>query len=674
MNLLDLFVKIAVDDQASGPIGTISAKLGTGLAAAAKIGLTAVSTASTGIVALTKSAVENYAEYEQLVGGVETLFENGANKIKKYAAAAYTEAGMSANEYMSTVTSFAASLISSLDGDTMRAAKYANMAIKDMSDNANKMGTDISAIQNAYQGFAKGNYTMLDNLKLGYGGTATEMARLVNESGLLAEAQKINLSDTKNIGAALQEVGFDTIIAAIHEVQDEMGITGTTAAEAAGTISGSLASARAAWQNLLTGIADSNADLEPLIDQFVDTVVVAAGNLLPAIEQALTGTADLIEALFPEIMARIPVIMNDVLPDVVESAVSIVETFVQGLSDNQGMIADTTVELVMLLVDSAMDQLPEIIELAAELIGSLVEGISDNRKELVDAAFEIITTLIESQRDLLPDVIKVGLELIQSIAEGIIDNLPEIIQTSVEIIMAIAETLLDPDMIFTLLETAAEIIVTLANGLTDAIPQLIDVAVELILKFVDYMLAPGNMAELASLAWEIAGAIALGLITAASELGAAALTLISEILYKFGDTDWIQLGKDIVDGILKGLRNTWDDLVDFFTDSWEDLLDSILDFLGIHSPSRVFADIGENMALGVGEGWSKAFDDISDDIGKSMDFERSIKINGNTTPSSDGGTGHAVSVVQNIYAQKMTPSEVMAEALYFQKKAVLFGV
>ena len=676
MNLLDLFVKIAIDDQASGPISTISAKLGAGLEAAASIGLTAVSAASTGVIALTKSAVENYAEYEQLVGGVETLFKDSADRLMQYAASAYTTASMSSNEYMSTATSFAASLVSSLGGDTEAAVEYANMAITDMSDNANKMGTDIGMIQNAYQGFAKGNYTMLDNLKLGYGGTATEMARLVNESGLLAEAQKINLTDTKNIGNALREVGFDTIVAAIHEVQTEMGITGTTAAEASGTISGSLASAGAAWQNLLTGIADGNADLDVLIDQFVDSVVVAAGNLIPAIEQALTGTADLIEALFPEIMDRIPVIMNDVLPDIVESAVSIVETFVQGLSDNQEMIADTTVELVMLLVDSAMDQLPDIIELAATIIESLVEGIGENQKEIVDSAFVIITTLIESSLELLPDIVDVGLQILESIAEGIVDHVPSLIETATEVITELARMLLEPEMIMRLNNVSTEILVVLAEGLTDAIPQLMDTAVEIILNFVDYMLSPGNRSEMIAMSVEMIGAIVTGLLTAAAELGAAALTLVSEILYAFGDADWVQLGKDTVNGILEGLKRTWDDLTDWFDDSFDKLLDSILDFLGIHSPSRVFADIGENMALGVGEGWGKAFDDISDDIGKSMDFERNFRINGDVSGGKTlgNGVGQTISVVQNIYAQKMTPSEVMSEALYFQKKAVLFGV
>lgn len=530
------------------------------------------------------------------------------------------------------------------------------------------------------------------------------MARLVNESGLLSEAQQINLTDTQNIGKALQEVGFDTIVAAIHAVQVEMeisGITaeeaaaavasgamteaeafeamGTTAKEAATTIEGSLASAGAAWQNLLTGLADGNADLDLLIDQFVDSVVVAAGNLIPAIEQALTGTADLIEALFPEIMDRIPVIMNDVLPDIVESAVSIVETFVQGLSDNQEMIADTTVDLVMLLVDSALEQLPDIIELAATLIESLVEGIGENQGEIVDAAFVVITTLIESSLELLPDIVEVGLQILESIAEGIIDHLPSLIETATEVISELARMLLNPDMIMRLNNAATEILIVLSEGLTDAIPQLMDTAVDIILQFVDYMLSPGNRTEMIALSVEMIGQIVTGLLTAVDELGAAAMTLISEILYTFGETDWVQLGKDTVDGIWQGLERAWDDLVEWFTGSFEKMVDSILDFLGIHSPSRVFADIGENMALGVGKGWSDAFDAISDDIGESMDFERSLRVTGDasggrTSGTANSGTGRNVSVTQNIYAAKMTPSEVMSEAIYFQKKAVLFGV
>ena len=216
MNLFELFVKIGVDDQASDKISSLSSKLGSGLATAAKVGAAAVAAAGTAIVAIGKQAVEQYAEYEQLVGGVETLFKQSSDVVQQYAANAYKTAGMSANEYMETVTSFSASLLQSLGGDTEAASKYADMAITDMSDNANKMGTSMESIQNAYQGFAKQNYTMLDNLKLGYGGTKEEMQRLLDD------AEKLS-------GVEYDISSYADIVDAIHVVQTEMGITGTTA-------------------------------------------------------------------------------------------------------------------------------------------------------------------------------------------------------------------------------------------------------------------------------------------------------------------------------------------------------------------------------------------------------------------------------------------------------------
>ena len=269
MNLFELFVKVGVDDQASSKLGTLTQKLGSGLKTAAKIGTAAVGAAAAGIAALTTAAIKNYAEYEQLVGGVETLFKNSADTVQQYAANAYKTAGLSANEYMSTVTSFSASLLQSLSGDTESAAKYADMAISDMSDNANKMGTDMELIQNAYQGFAKQNYTMLDNLKLGYGGTKTEMERLI------ADASKLDSSIDAN------DMSFGNIVKSINAVQREMGIYGTTALEAEKTISGSLNSMKAAWSNLLTGIADDNAEFDILINKMVESVGTFAGKILP---------------------------------------------------------------------------------------------------------------------------------------------------------------------------------------------------------------------------------------------------------------------------------------------------------------------------------------------------------------------------------------------------------
>ena len=264
MNLFELFVKIGVDDQASGKIDGLSKKLGNGLKTASKIGVTAVS----GIGA---AAIKMYSDYEQLVGGVETLFKGSSGKVQQYAANAYKTAGMSANEYMSTVTGFSASLLQSLGGDTEAAAEYADQAVTDMSDNANKMGTDMELIQNAYQGFAKQNYTMLDNLKLGYGGTKEEMERLV------ADAAKLDSSIQAN------DLSFSNIVQSIHAVQTEMGITGTTAQEAEKTISGSAASMKAAFGNFLTSLADDNADTGKAFEDLKESIGTFLDNIMPKV-------------------------------------------------------------------------------------------------------------------------------------------------------------------------------------------------------------------------------------------------------------------------------------------------------------------------------------------------------------------------------------------------------
>lgn len=262
-------------DKHFSKMGEAAKKAGAVMAKGLAVGLAA---AATGVVALTKAAIEGYAEYEQLIGGVETLFKDSAGVVEGYANNAYKSAGMSANAYMETITGFSASLLQSLGGDTAKAAEYGNQAVIDMSDNANKMGTSMESIQNAYQGFAKQNYTMLDNLKLGYGGTKEEMQRLLDD------AEKIS-------GIKYDISNFGDITQAIHTIQTELGITGTTAKEAASTISGSTAMMKASWDNLVVGIADDNADFDTLISNFVESASTAMGNLIPRIEIALNGVA-----------------------------------------------------------------------------------------------------------------------------------------------------------------------------------------------------------------------------------------------------------------------------------------------------------------------------------------------------------------------------------------------
>ena len=352
MNLFDLFVTIGIDDQVTGKIPGIGNALKTGLATAGKVAVAGVGAAVTATGALAKSAVDGYAEYEQLVGGVETLFKVSADTVNDYAQEAYKTAGMSANEYMSTITGFSASLLQSLGGDTAAAAEYGNLAVIDMADNANKMGTSIESIQNAYQGFAKQNYTMLDNLKLGYGGTKEEMQRLIDDAHRVREAngEMANLSIDS----------FADVVQAIHTMQEEMGIAGATAQEAEGTISGSAATMKAAWQNLVVGLADENANVDELLDDFLDSVETTAGNILPVVERVLG---------------------------------SIFET----LEENG----------------------PEMIVSGAKLLGKLAVGIVNAIPEIVARIPEIVTAIVDEFADSGPEFSKIGKDIVRGIWEGI---------------------------------------------------------------------------------------------------------------------------------------------------------------------------------------------------------------------------------------------------------------
>lgn len=341
--------------------------LKSGLAVAAKAAAAATAAAAGAVIALTKSAVENYGEYEQLVGGVETLFKDSAGTVEEYAKNAYQTAGLSANEYMETVTSFSASLLQSMGNDTEAAAKKADRAITDMSDNANKMGTDMQSIQNAYQGFAKQNYTMLDNLKLGYGGTKEEMQRLIDDANALNAAQGNYTNYTIE--------SYADIVDAIHTVQTEMGITGTTALEASTTIEGSVSAMKAAWGNFVTGLGNDNANISELSAQLIESVGTVAENVLPVVETVLKNIAQAVQ----------------------EDGPAMIEKF----------------------VSYAIEKLPEIISLGLQMVVSLVKGIAKNIPQIVTSVLNMMSTIVQTIWDALPDIIEVGKDIVRGLWEGI---------------------------------------------------------------------------------------------------------------------------------------------------------------------------------------------------------------------------------------------------------------
>ena len=381
MDVFDLVAKIRLDSseyeqgvgKAKGTFSTLASGVKTGLATVAKVGAAAVSAGVAGVAALTKMGVEGYAQYEQLTGGVETLFKDSQGTVMKYAENAYKTAGLSANQYMETVTSFSASLIQSLDGDTAKAAEVGNMAITDMSDNANKMGTSMEMIQNAYNGFAKGNFTMLDNLKLGYGGTQEEMKRL------LKDAQAIS-------GVKYDISSFSDVTEAIHVMQEAMGIAGTTSREAATTIEGSISMMKGAWQNLVVGMADENANMEVLINNFVESTATAAQNLLPRIEQTLKGIGDLITALAPVIAEALPVLIESVLPSLLSAGVSLVVAIVNGIITALPGIYTALLEGVQIILVQVFGVSEEKAGEFADSVNSFFTKIKDGFMALVESA------------------------------------------------------------------------------------------------------------------------------------------------------------------------------------------------------------------------------------------------------------------------------------------------
>lgn len=396
MNLFDLYAKITLDDSdykkklgdASDETGAFAAKLKTGLTTAAKVGAAAVTAASGAVIALTKSAVDNYGEYEQLVGGVETLFKQSADAVMGYAENAYKTAGMSANEYMETVTSFSASLLQSLDGDTTKAAEKADLAITDMADNANKMGSSMESIQNAYSGFSRGNYTMLDNLKIGYAGTKEEMQRL------LEDAEKVS-------GIKYDISSYADIVDAIHVVQTEMGITGTTAAEASSTIQGSVASMKAAWANFVTGLGNDNADIAELSEQLIESVVTVADNALPVIETVLSNIARAVTENGPGMIEKFVEYAIAKLPDVVSLGLKMVLAIVTGLAQNLPEIVKSVLQMVDSIGETILDSLPGIVDAGKQIVRGLWEGIKSMGTWLGEKVSEFFSGIVDGAKSLL---------------------------------------------------------------------------------------------------------------------------------------------------------------------------------------------------------------------------------------------------------------------------------
>ena len=481
-----------------------------------------------GLTAATTQSVKAYADYEQLVGGVETLFKESESTVLEYANIAYKTAGLSANAYMDTVTSFSASLLQSLDGDTAAAATKADRAITDMADNANKMGTNMRDIQNAYQGFAKQNYTMLDNLKLGYGGTKEEMERLI------ATANEINAQ--QGIATSYSIDSFADIVDAIHVVQENLDITGTTAKEASTTIQGSIASLGAAWENFLTGMADPDQDFDTLLNNLIDSALTAADNLIPRIVETTPRLVDGLTQIATNLSGYLPGILQELLPSILDGTQALLDSVSAALPDLIGM---------------AVDIAPQMIDFAVQLIGALAQGIIDNLPQLLTAAEEIADTILDGIGDLCP-----ALDPITDAIKVLLDNLDKIIPVVISLTAA-----------FVAWKIAISI-VGLINGVKAAMEglTLAEKAAELAQKLLNATMLANPFVLIVTL---IAG-------------------LVAAFIYFWNTSDsfrqfWIDLwekirsaASDVIDAIVgfftETIPNAVDGFVDFIKNNWQTLL------------------------------------------------------------------------------------------------------
>lgn len=552
-----------------------------------------------------KQALNSYADYQQLAGGVETLFGDSANVVQDYANNAYKTAGLSANEYMETVTSFSASLLQSLNGDTAKSAEVADMAITDMSDNANKMGTSMESIQNAYQGFAKQNYTMLDNLKLGYGGTKSEMERL------LADAEKFS-------GVKYDINNLNDVYQAIHVVQTEMGITGTTAKEANETISGSFGAMKSAWENLLTGLADGNANIGDLINNLVDSVITASDNVLPIIDNIVNS-----------VMEALPTILNSIiekLPEFLQQGTNIINSLIQGIQANLPSIMSAVMQIVTMIINTVIQNLPQILQMGIQIIVSLVQGIAQQLPTLIPEMVNAVILMVETLIDNIDLIIDAGIDLILGLADGLMEALPDLIDKIPVIIdkLIVAIT----DNLPKIIEMGITLIIKLAEGLIKAIPKLVAKIPQIITSLVKGI--ANYYSKMLSIGGELLGKVKDGIVK--------------------GISGMVDVGKNLVQGLWNGINNAKDWVLDKIKGFGKSVLNGIKSFFGIHSPSTVFRDdIGKNLALGLGEGFSDEMNTVNKEIQDSLPNDLDVSSNVNVSKNINSSLTDDGSSFTNVY-------------------------
>lgn len=562
--------------------------------------------AAAGIGTALSKAITEGAALEQSIGGVETLFGDAASQVIAAADNAFATAGLSANQYMETVTGFSARLLQGLGGDTQAAAALADTAVTDMADNANKMGTSIETITQTYQSLARGNYEMLDNLKLGYGGTQSEMARLINDSGVLGDTM---VATAENVNS----IGFDKMIEAIHVVQTEMGITGTTAMEAETTITGSLSALQASFSNVLANLT-LGRDLGPSLNALATTLTTfLTGNLLPAvwnILSALPGAlVTFVTSLGPQLLTGMQELVSQItsgmttsLPQMVQSGATMVQGIVQGITTTLPAMLQSGAQMVTTAIQGFSQQYPGLLDSGMQAVHSVIDGIVQMVPSVAQSAVEVVSAFLDMIVQNLPETLSAGADILQSVVEGIGQSLPYIWQAAVELLQNFLTTIVQnlPEII----AAGFDLIVSLIEGIGNALPNLI---------------------------------------TAAGEIYSTIWDTITSV-------DWLQLGVDIVKGLINGLTSMGGALWDAAQNIAKSAFNAIKSFFGIASPSKLMQfEIGpyipQGLALGIEKNASFVDDAMSDLSARSYASMRTAITSGapgaSTAPARPGLYGTA---------------------------------
>lgn len=630
MNLLDLAVKITCDDQASGEVDKIGDGIKNKLGIAAKAGVAAVAAVGTATVAIGKTALDAYSNYEQLVGGIDTLFKASSGKMQQYAANAYQTAGVSANRYMEISTSFAAALISSLGGNTEAAADMANTAITDMSDNANKMGTSLETVQEAYMSLSRGNYEMLDSLKLGYGGTKSELERL------LSDAEKFSAAQGKVRDFSVDS--YSDIVEAIHIVQDEMGITGTTAEEAATTIEGSVNMAKAAWDNWLAGLGNDDADMEGLTDQLVQSVVTAGENIVPRVGQIMTTIGQTVADYAPGVGLYLRNALINVLPEAVQGpmrdafagvdkvvgklesvfndnlkpAADAADSVFSAISSGVKTFGDAVNDLVLPAIDQlspafndffgAIQTAQPLLEFIANIIGVGLAAAISVAIKLFAAITEVVAFVITGFAQLYEDISG----FVTGVVQFFTVDLPNAINALVQWFAQL------PGNIATFLST---VIANVAAWVANMASNAVSAGSRFVSGIAGFLSAlPGNIASwLSGVISIVVGWVSKFARNATSAASKFASNLIDGLASIPGQVT--SIGSNIIQGMVNGVTGAAGRLIDSVKGAVDDAINAAKNLLGIHSPSRVFRKIGQYTMQGAALG----VDDDADVLLRSTD-------------------------------------------------------